>query len=42
MRNDIDSGLIDIVITKDLSRLGRDYIEVSFLILIMTDIVILR
>jgi DNA invertase Pin-like site-specific DNA recombinase len=27
MRNDIESGLIDIVITKDLSRLGRDYIE---------------
>ncbi len=27
MLSDIESGLIDIVITKDLSRLGRDYLE---------------
>lgn len=27
MLADIDAGLIDIVITKDLSRLGRDYLE---------------
>lgn len=27
LKNDIESGLIDIVVTKDLSRLGRDYIE---------------
>ena len=27
MINDIDKGLINLVITKDLSRLGRDYIE---------------
>ena len=32
LRNDIDSGLIDIVITKDLSRLGRDYLEVGKLL----------
>ena len=29
MINDIESGLIDIVITKDLSRLGRDHIELG-------------
>ncbi len=27
MINDIDRGKINLVITKDLSRLGRDYIE---------------
>ena len=27
MLDDIDKGLINLVITKDLSRLGRDYIE---------------
>lgn len=27
MINDIEKGLIDLVITKDLSRLGRDYIK---------------
>jgi DNA invertase Pin-like site-specific DNA recombinase len=27
LKSDIETGLIDIVITKDLSRLGRDYIE---------------
>ena len=27
MINDIESGKIDMVVTKDLSRLGRDYIE---------------
>ncbi len=27
MLNDIEKGLINLVITKDLSRLGRDYIE---------------
>ena len=29
MKEDIESGFIDIVITKDLSRLGRDYLEVG-------------
>ena len=28
--NDIDAGKIDIVITKDLSRLGRDYIQTGY------------
>lgn len=32
MKNDIELGLINVVITKDLSRLGRDYIEVGRLI----------
>lgn len=32
MINDIECGLIDIVVTKDLSRLGRDYIETGRLI----------
>ncbi len=27
MMNDVDMGLVNLVITKDLSRLGRDYIE---------------
>lgn len=32
MMEDIESGLIDLVITKDLSRLGRDYIMTGYLI----------
>ncbi len=28
--NDIDKGLINLVITKDLSRLGRDYIQTGY------------
>lgn len=28
--NDVESGLIDVVITKDLSRLGRDYIMTGY------------
>ncbi len=31
MVEDIESGLIDLVITKDLSRLGRDYIMTGYL-----------
>ncbi len=27
MLDDIDNGKINLIITKDLSRLGRDYIE---------------
>lgn len=30
MLEDIDKGLIDTVITKDLSRLGRDYIDTGY------------
>ena len=30
MLNDIDKGLINLVITKDLSRLGRDYIQTGY------------
>ena len=30
LKNDIESGKINLVITKDLSRLGRDYIETGF------------
>ncbi len=29
LKNDIESGFIDIVVTKDLSRLGRDHIEMG-------------
>ena len=32
MLTDIESGLIDTVITKDLSRLGRDYIQTGYYI----------
>ena len=32
MINDIEAGKIDIVITKDLSRLGRDYIQTGYYI----------
>ena len=32
MMNDIENGKIDIVITKDLSRLGRDYLKTGELI----------
>lgn len=28
--NDIDKGLVNMVITKDLSRLGRDYIQTGY------------
>jgi site-specific DNA recombinase len=28
--NDIDSGKVNLVITKDLSRLGRDYIQTGY------------
>lgn len=28
-RNDIEAGKIDVVITKDLSRLGRDHLKVG-------------
>jgi DNA invertase Pin-like site-specific DNA recombinase len=30
MIEDIESGLIDVVLTKDLSRLGRDHLKVGF------------
>ncbi len=30
MKNDIESGKINLVITKDLSRLGRDYIDTGY------------
>jgi len=30
--NDIEDGKIDIVVTKDLSRLGRDYIQTGYYI----------
>ena len=30
MINDIESGEINLIITKDLSRLGRDYIETGY------------
>lgn len=30
MKNDIESGRINLVVTKDLSRLGREYIETGF------------
>lgn len=30
LKNDIEQGKIDLVITKDLSRLGRDYIDVGY------------
>ena len=29
--DDIEAGLIDLLITKDLSRLGRDYIMTGYL-----------
>ena len=29
--DDIEAGLIDLVITKDLSRLGRDFIMTGYL-----------
>ena len=32
MVNDIEDGKIDIVVTKDLSRLGRDYIQTGYYI----------
>lgn len=32
MLNDIEDGKIDIVVTKDLSRLGRDYIQTGYYI----------
>lgn len=28
--NDIDSGKVNLVVTKDLSRLGRDYIQTGY------------
>lgn len=28
--NDIDTGLVNMVLTKDLSRLGRDYIQMGY------------
>ena len=28
--NDIDAGLVNMVLTKDLSRLGRDYIQMGY------------
>ena len=28
--NDIDAGAINMVLTKDLSRLGRDYIQMGY------------
>ena len=28
--NDIDSGCVNMVLTKDLSRLGRDYIQMGY------------
>ena len=31
LMHDINAGLIDLVITKDLSRLGRDYIQTGYL-----------
>lgn len=30
MLNDIDAGRINMVLTKDLSRLGRDYIQTGY------------
>ena len=30
MKQDIEDGKINLVITKDLSRLGRDYIETGY------------
>ena len=30
MKNDIESGKVNLVVTKDLSRLGREYIETGF------------
>ena len=30
MLNDIESGKINMVVTKDLSRLGRDYIQTGY------------
>lgn len=30
MLNDIDEGKVNLVITKDLSRLGRDYIQTGY------------
>lgn len=30
MKNDIEAGKVNLVITKDLSRLGREYIETGF------------
>lgn len=30
MKNDIESGRVNLVVTKDLSRLGREYIETGF------------
>ncbi|MDL2327615.1 recombinase family protein [Ruminococcaceae bacterium OttesenSCG-928-A11] len=30
MLNDIDNGNVNMVITKDLSRLGRDYIQTGY------------
>ena len=32
LKNDIESGFIDIVVTKDLSRLGRDHIMTDYYI----------
>lgn len=32
MKQDIENGTINMVITKDLSRLGRDYIKTGFYI----------
>ena len=28
--NDIDAGTVNMVLTKDLSRLGRDYIQMGY------------
>ena len=28
--NDVETGIIDVVMTKDLSRLGRNYIEAGY------------
>lgn len=32
LKNDIDSGIIGIIITKDMSRLGRNFIETAYYI----------
>jgi len=32
MINDIEKGIVNLVITKDLSRLGRDHIETGYYI----------